>query len=144
MTNATNLVPLFYYAFISTYYCLALQWILFHNERYAVLKFNRMSFYVTRTLLGVQYKLVNAFTAPHFRCNRNTVQHKYFIIKTINFVVIKVLHAPNRSCHYQACKNIYKEASCKSLHWSFHGLRAHPYSHIAIWLTVLNIYFAAA
>ena len=58
MTNATNLVPLFYYAFISTYYCLALQWTLFHNERDAVLKFTRMSFYVTRTLLGVPYKLV--------------------------------------------------------------------------------------
>jgi len=31
-------------------------------------------------------------------------------------------------------KNMYKEACSKSLHWSFHGLRAHPYSHIAILL----------
>jgi hypothetical protein len=56
--NETNRVSLFCTAFIYTYYCFALQWFLFHDERDAVLKFNRMSFYVTRTLFWVPYKLV--------------------------------------------------------------------------------------
>jgi hypothetical protein len=104
--NETNLMPLFCCAFISTYYCLALQWFLFHNESDAVLKFNRMSFYITRTLLGVQYQLVTRSLHHNVGVIGTQCNTTIFIIKTIN-VDIDVLHGSNRSCRHQACKKTY-------------------------------------
>jgi hypothetical protein len=45
---------------------------------------------------------------------RNAAQRKHFLIKTLDFIFINVLHVSTRSGPHRADKNIQKEASCVS------------------------------